>query len=159
MMKNYNSIVLTLFLALSSQSHAHRDTGLRLDGDTLIGLPTEYTPAEFNWESKFLRVGEHQIRLRAFENIIPFQQEYSISIHSSWYHTRGTLPPYIGINLRPKERTFYYTILLNLDTLELISVTLRYRIESENHIKRVYHELKIRDNDLETIKRLTQRVK
>ena len=142
----------------SITSNAHTDTILNQEGYKLVGLPEEFTPAVFNWEKKLLRIGENQIDLNSFENVIPMRQEYKIYISSSWYHKRSALPPYIGIVLKPKDRTFKYTILLKLETLELIKVTLDYRIHGEISIQCPNHELKIRDYDLKQINSRTRKV-
>ena len=159
MKKSEALAICWLSMVLPILSHAHVDTTLRLDGNTLDGLPAEFAPAELDWGNKVLRVGKHRIDLNAFENIIPFQPEYEIFITASWYHERSILPPYICINLRPKGRTFKYTIMLNLDTLELLEVMLVYRINLEQYATVVRHELKLREHDINQIKRRTTKIK
>lgn len=155
-MKILHLIAFILFSACSTVLNAHSDRTLQLEGKKMIGLPPAFGTAEFSWEDKMMRVGENQINLWAFENVIPYGQEYEISISSSWYHDASSLPPYVVIHLDPKETKFKYTILLSLEDLELIDVSLQYFIrESPNQSRFISHKLKVSDRDLERIKAAT----
>ena len=151
--------ILLIALSCGLTCKAHTDTVITLDGDKLIGLPNQYSPAVFNWKSRTLRIGANQVDLSAFENVVPLNQEYAISIASSWYHKRSTLPPYIGLKLKPKGRTFTYSLLFNLETLEVIKVSLDYRIHKEDFIQCVTHEIKLSAHDKKQIKQRTKQVK
>jgi hypothetical protein len=113
-------VVLAAFLlAALPAARAHEDTIIKLKGTKLVGLPEQYAPAEFDRETFRLRIGRH-------ERILPpllqgfFEEPHDLRFTASWYHDSQTLPLYIVIEIRPKNKDFHFELLLNLDTLELI---------------------------------------
>ena len=149
-------IISLLCLLCSITSNAHKNRIINQEGDKLVGLPEEFTPAEFSWEKKVLRISDNQIDLDSFENVIPMEQKYDIDIPASWYHDTSITPPYICIRLNSEEKGIRYTIVLNLETLELIEVTNTSRISPDEYI---ITELKISDQNLKQIKSRTQKIK
>ena len=103
--------------------HAHEDTLIKLKGTTLIGLPNVYAPAEFDTKAARLRIGKHAMTFPPlFKSLI--DQPHDLRISASWYHVRGTLPPYILLHIHPKNKDFTYSILINLDTLDVIEFSI-----------------------------------
>jgi hypothetical protein len=56
-----------------------------------------------------------------------FDRPHELIITASWYHNSKTLPPYIRLGIKPRDKDFSYGILLNLETLELIEVSVTVR--------------------------------
>jgi hypothetical protein len=56
-------------------------------------------------------------------SLFPTEQRFDLMITASWYHTWSSLPPYIVLHIDPKGKDFSYEILLNLDTLDVIRVS------------------------------------
>lgn len=128
-----------LFFVLASFSCdvllAHKDRGIQLKDDKLIGLPTKYTPAEFNSREFRIRIKDHVMTFSPFLKSL-FDEPHDLDISASWYHDTDLLPPYLCLRIRPKNKDFSYGLLLNLDTLDLIElyVTLRESESSERHL-------------------------
>ncbi len=124
------SLVLFVVLAWSGKAPAHEDHILEIKGDKLVGLPDKYAPAEISLKESRLRIGDH---VMVFSPLLKslFEPPHDLKLTASWNHDPKILPPYLVITIQPKGKDFGYELLLNLDTLDLIklSVTLR---ESEN---------------------------
>ena len=155
------ALLCVMLFALPSQSWAHTDMGLNYDEEGVIsGLPEEYGPGYFSWSNRRLRIGNHQVNLRSFENVIPAELDYDVSLFASWYHQRSLLPPYIYIRLNPHDKPFSYQILFHLETLELIHVSLSYRIELESgSIKTMTHQIALPERTLQQIQRHTTEIR
>ena len=121
-------LCLWLFLMLVSPSalQAHVDTAIQLQGTRLAGLPENYSPAEFNAKAFRLRIGTHAMTFSPFLRSL-FDQPHELSISASWYHQRSTLPPYLVLHIKPKKKDFSYSILFNMDTLDVIEVSVVLR--------------------------------
>lgn len=151
-------IISLIALCFTYSCIAHTDKSIQQKDGRMIGLPEKYSPAIFNWETKILRIGGNQVNLATLDNIIPFEQKYEIDVVSSWYHDTSTLPPYIGLKLKPADQSFTYSLLFNLDTLELLKVSIKYRIHQGKNAKYINHELKIDELDTEHIRALTTQI-
>ncbi|MEA3210223.1 MAG: hypothetical protein QOE70_3280 [Chthoniobacter sp.] len=126
----YFAVCSLVMAALHSALLAHEDTYIEIKGSALVGLPAKYAPAEFDQKAFRLRIGKHAMTLHPFLQSF-FDSPHDLRVSASWYHDSHTLPPYLLLRIQPKKRDFRYNILFNLDTLELIelSVTLQ---ESES---------------------------
>jgi len=102
--------------------HAHMDKIIELKGTELVGLPKDYAPAELEMKAFRLRIGTHEMTFSPYlQNL--FEQPYDLKITASWdYHLSG-LPPYINLHILPKKKDYSYRLLLNLDTLDLIELS------------------------------------
>ncbi len=121
-------IILLVILAFSFsvESYAHKDRCIRLIGDKLEGLPTEYQPASFSYEYKTLTIGQNTMVIP--ESIwIKFgdTKQNPLDFSASWYHSRSTLPPYMSIE------NSKFGLLLNLDSLEIIEVLWNYKLSPQ----------------------------
>jgi len=113
-------ISFSLFLVLfCTFSFAHKDTGITLEASgKLKGLPAEYLPANFNVQSLTLQISNRKLSIP--KCIERYLTKNELSFSSSWYHTRGKLPPYFNIIATHPAKNIKYTFMLNMDTLELI---------------------------------------
>jgi hypothetical protein len=115
------SVLLIVVSGCVSNLDAHVDTIIDLRGSKLVGLPPQYTPAEFDTKTFRLTIGTHSKELSPwlkgfFE--LPHDPEFS----ASWYHDPSpALPPYLLITISPRHKDFRYGILIALDTLDLLS--------------------------------------
>ena len=108
---------------LSSSAFAHRDTPIELQGRRLVGLPSTYSPAEFDQKTLRLRIRNHEITLVGIIGTF-FEEPHELRIFASWYHEREISPPYIGFRIKPKGRDYEFDVVLALDTLRVISATI-----------------------------------
>jgi hypothetical protein len=146
---------IILFFSQSGAVLAHRDTLIRLKGTQLVGLPEKFTPAELDLKAARLRIGHHAMTLSPFLESL-FDQPHELAISASWYHNSETLPPYISLSIQPKKKDFSYGILLNLETLELIQVSVTLR-ESATTTRELPIELS--DDQKQAIRRSIQTLK
>ncbi len=125
-----SQVCLVLCAVLASFSSgsalAHQDRIIEMKGDKLVGLPDKYAPAEINVKEARIRIGDHAMTFSPLLKSL-FDQPHELSLSASWYHDRSILPPYLSLTIQPKKKDFSYNLLLNLETLDLIelSVTLR----------------------------------
>jgi len=120
-MRLFSTIFIIFF---SCYSLAHKNTGLIIKEDgVLVGLPQAYEPSSFDHKTFTLEVaGKTMLIPECVKQKIGLYDKggYSLDISASWYHNSTTLPPYIKINVTPKNGKFEYHMLVNLDNLELI---------------------------------------
>jgi hypothetical protein len=116
--------VLTFFLIHAGSVQAHVDTLFQHNGDSLVGLPEEYQPATFSYETRELIIGINSVVVpESIWNEFGDVSESSLTFSGSWYHGVRknllgnkifSLPSYISIENSNLD------LLINLDTLELI---------------------------------------
>lgn len=119
-------ILLLLSLSLSSFSaFAHKDAVISLSEEgSLIGLPSEYLPAQLDLNANRLSIGKNILNMppcvsKYFKN----PGSYKLFITSSWYHEHSTLPPYIQFRVSPNNKDFEFELLFNLNNLSPIHFT------------------------------------
>jgi hypothetical protein len=118
---------MCLTLALPSALQAHEDTIIQLKGTNLVGLPKNYAPAELDTNAFRLRIGSHAMTFSPFLKSL-FDEPHELRISASWYHERSTLPPYLLLHIQPKKKKdFSYSVLLDMDTLDVIEVSVTLR--------------------------------
>ncbi|MEP7706819.1 hypothetical protein [Paraglaciecola sp. 25GB23A] len=108
-----------LFLLLFSlQTFAHKDVIIRVQSEKLIGLPTEYSPTNYDKKHLKLRIGEMKLEFPECMKpyLLPMFQS-NLKISSSWYHDLSSIPKYITFKNLESETD---SLILNLDTLEPI---------------------------------------
>ncbi len=118
-------LILLSFLFLNNSSVIHRDRILKIDKNgNIIGLPKKYSPAKFDLISKKLRIKYREVVFPKCLNYY-FEQNRNpkITLSASWYHDKTTLPYYLNFDISNKSANYGYTILVNLETLELIYVS------------------------------------
>jgi hypothetical protein len=116
-------------IACAMRCDAHVDTIIELRGKALVGLPTQYSPAELDLEAFRLRVGGHAMDFSDLLKSFFQRQPYTLQILASWYHDdpSGQLPPYLVLQITPKGRDYTYHVLLALDTLRLLDLSVALR--------------------------------
>jgi hypothetical protein len=149
--------VALLFAAVfgggASKADAHADIIINLRGNKLVGLPSRYSPAEFDTKTFRLTIGKNSKELSPWLKGL-FELPHDIEFSASWYHQpSSTLPHYLLITISPKHKDFRYGILVALDTLDLLRVYVDV-IESRigNHIGN-YREFtqQVDSKDLSTV--------
>ena len=127
-----------LFLILfCSFSFAHKDTGISLEASgNLKGLPAKFLPANFNVQRLTLQISNRKLLIP--KCIAKYFVKNELSFSSSWYHTRGKLPPYFNIIATNPAKNIEYTFMLNMDTLELIKA---YSFPSEMDIAGIRYSM------------------
>ena len=120
---------MLLGVILCGSLSADVDTIVHLKGKALVGLPTQYSPAELDLEAFRLRVGPHVMEFTPLLRGFFQRQPYDLQISGSWYsdHEQGRSPPYLLLEITPKGRDYTYRVTFDLNTLRLLgtSVTLR----------------------------------
>ena len=129
-------VLIIAVFGLPGLAHAHQDAVIRLEGKDLHGLPKAFAPATFDPEACRLRIATREMTCSPLLGGL-FDQPHDLQITASWYHDRRTLPPYLALKIQPKSKDFSYTILLALDSLEIIdlSVTLQESTYSRRHLR------------------------
>ncbi len=116
-----NILLCCLFLLWVPSALAHRDTLIKLKGTRLEGLPKEYEPAEFDAAAGKLRIGKKELVFDRWTSTF-FEQKHELTLGASWYHESST-PPYLSFMIQPEGRDYSYTITVDLDKLEIMSVS------------------------------------
>ena len=117
-------LILVSFLFLTNTDLVHQDTPLQIDknGD-IIGLPNKYSPSKFDKSEKILRIRN---RILVFpECITEYFEEHKnpkLNLSASWYHSKDIMPYYLNFDISDKKTNYSYTVLVDLETLELIYV-------------------------------------
>ena len=101
---------------------AHEDSIIRLSGEKLEGLPAKYQSASFSFRERRIVLGPISVVLpdciwKRFGTI----RETDLSFQASWYHDPSILPPYITVSIGKAPGKIGHELLLNLDTLAVIS--------------------------------------
>lgn len=125
--------ILSLFMCNSL--FAHTDRIITCKNGKLIGLPKQYQPAELDLDKYRLRIKNHVINISKsayLNSLFPKNKKYDLDISSSWYHDKSLLPPYIVFHIKPLEKDFSYKILFNMDTLDVMKVTVVLKISSNS---------------------------
>jgi hypothetical protein len=121
------AVWVALFLAMllgrgASRVDAHADMIIDLRGKKLVGLPAQYSPAEFDTKTLRLTIGKRSKELSPWLKGF-FELPHDLEFSASWYHEPSPdLPYYLLITISPKQKDFRYGILIALDTLDLLRV-------------------------------------
>lgn len=151
------NIYLLLFLSLVfvpvvARAHQDRIIVLQKNGE-LLGFPSQYQPAKLNLDEMQLRIGKNAINFPpCISKYFEASGDHEIFITSSWYHNTEPfyfgdklippIPRYININLKPREESFSFSLLFNLDTLEPIEFSIETHVSK---YKKFDHEILISD--------------
>ena len=116
--------ILISFLFLTNEDVIHQDTRLQIDNNgNIIGLPKQFNPAKFDWNKKKLRINNKEIIFPKCMNYY-FEQNKNnkLNLSASWYHSKDIMPYYLNFDISDKSGNYGYTILIDLETLELIYI-------------------------------------
>ena len=117
-------LILVSFLFITNTDVVHQDTPLQIDknGD-IIGLPNKYSPAKFDKSEKILIIRN---RILVFPECITeyFEKHKNpkLNLSASWYHSKDIMPYYLNFDISDNKTNYSYTVLVDLETLELIYV-------------------------------------
>jgi hypothetical protein len=125
----YLLIYGVLGVILCRSLSADVDSVVRLEGRTLVGLPTQYAPAELDLEALHLRVGRHAMEFCPFLRGFFKRQPYDLQILGCWSsnQARGGSPPYLVLEITPKARDYTYRLKFDLNTLRLLGISVALR--------------------------------
>ena len=117
-------LILISFLFLNNSDVLNKDTSLQLEKNgNIIGLPKNFSPANFDINKKKLRINNKEI---VFPKCLQFyfdeQKNSKLDLSASWYHSKETMPYYLSFNIVNKKGNKGCKILVNLETLELIHI-------------------------------------
>jgi len=116
--------ILISCLLLINLNIFHEDRIIKIDKNAnLIGLPKQFMPAQFD-------LNKNRLRIRDKEIVFPECMSYYFKEHknpklllsASWYHSKVLLPYYLHFQISDHSVNYSYTILVNLETLDLIYV-------------------------------------
>ena len=121
--------LIVCLVACAIPCDAHVDTIIPLRGKTLVGLPSQYSPAELDLGAFRLRVGRHVLQFSPLLRSFFQRQPYDLQVLGSWYHddSTGQFPPYLVLEITPKGRDYTYRVTLALDTLRLLDLSIGLR--------------------------------
>lgn len=117
-------LALISFLFVNDFKKIHQDTPLKIDKNgNIIGLPKEFNPANFDLKTNRLRIKNKEVIFpKCLSDYFNEFAKPKLNLSASWYHSKETLPYYINFSISDKDAKYGYTILINLETLELIHV-------------------------------------
>lgn len=117
-------LILISFLFLTDSNLLHQDTILKVDENgEIIGLPNEFSPAKFDASTKILRIRNRIIVFpKCITDYFEEHKNPELRLSSTWYHSKDIMPYYLNFNISDKSVNYGYTILVDLETLELIYV-------------------------------------
>jgi hypothetical protein len=117
-------LILISVIFLNSSSVIHQDTLLQIDRKgNIVGLPEEFSPAKFDMAMKKLRINDKEIVFpECLSPYFEMQSNAKLNLSASWYHSKEILPYYLNFKISNKRINNEYSILVDLETLELIFI-------------------------------------
>ena len=117
-------LILFSFLLLTNRDVIHKDTPLQIDKNgNIIGLPNEYSPAKFDQAEKILQIRNRIIVFpKCITEYFEENKNAKLNLSASWYHSKDIMPFYLNFEISDYSTNYSYSILINLETLELIKV-------------------------------------
>lgn len=115
-------LIFLSFLFLSNPYTIHQDKILRIDKKgNIVGLPKQFAPAKFDLATKKLRIKDREVLFpKCLSSYFEQHRNPKLNLSASWYHEKRILPYYLNFEINDKNSYYGYTILINLETLELI---------------------------------------
>ena len=137
-------LIILSFTMLSDLSSVHQDTLLKLDKNgNIIGLPEKFGPSKFDLNKKYLRIKDKEI---IFPDCISYYfdilEQPKLELLASWYHSKDIMPYYLNFTISKNKENFGYSILVDLETLELIYV----EVVTSQSGSTYFHKVKIEEN-------------
>ena len=133
-MKTLLIFISIIFLTFSNfEKMNHEDTPLIIDyKGTIIGLPEKFSPATFDVDSKTLAVKDKSISFpECFLFLFGEKSKADIRLSASWYHDKEIMPYYLNFDINPINKNYGYSILIDIESLELINA---YKVTYKGHI-------------------------
>lgn len=117
-------LILISFLFLTNANVMHQNTRLQIDKNgNIVGLPNKFSPAKFDISNKTLRIKNRIINFpECITNYFEEHKEPKLNLSASWYHSKDIMPYYLNFDISDKNVNYRYSILVNLETLELLEL-------------------------------------
>ncbi|MBN8567283.1 MAG: hypothetical protein J0M25_11190 [Flavobacteriales bacterium] len=111
----------------------HKNKPLKIDDNgNIIGLPKEFSPATFDVDSKTLVIKDKRISFpECFLFLFGKKNKADIRLSASWYHDKEIMPYYLNFDITPQNKKYEYSILIDLETLELMNT---YKVRYKGHL-------------------------
>ena len=121
-------LIIISFLFISNSSVIHKDRLLEIDKNgNIIGLPKKFSPAKFDLVSKKLRLHKKEVVFpKCLTSYFEEQENSTILLFASWYHSKNIMPYYLNFTIVSKEVDYGYSVLIDLETLELIEINKKF---------------------------------
>lgn len=138
-------IIITILL-LNVSSPIHQDTPLKIDKNgNIIGLPKEFGNSKFDSEKGYLKINNKEIIFpQCVRQYFYIHNKPKLNLSASWYHSKDIMPYYLNFNISQSDKDYEYTILVDLETLELIYINITLKQENSSH----EHRIELDDNCL-----------
>lgn len=132
-------LILLAIVFITASPEAHEDRILQIDKTgNIIGLPKKFSPAKFDLSERKLRIaGRELVFPKCVQSFFEKHKNPELKLSASWYHSKDIMPYYLNFKIFDKNVNYTYTVLVNLETLELIYV------EKENQEGNMIHSSKI----------------
>lgn len=117
-------LMVISFMLFTDSNLMHQDTPLQVDKNGNInGLPNKFSPAKFNFDKKYLRLNDKEIVFPdCLNKYFNDHEKPKLNLSASWYHSKDIMPYYLNFDISQKNIDYGYTVLVDLETLELIYV-------------------------------------
>ena len=117
-------LILMSFLFLTNTDVVHQDTRLQIDNKgNIIGLPQQFHRAKFDWNKKTLRIKSREVIFpKCMNYYFEKNKKTKLDLSASWYHSKEIMPYYLNFDISDESVNYGYTILIDLETLELIDI-------------------------------------
>ncbi len=150
-------LILVSFFLVSYSVNDHKDRILRIDENGIItGLPSDYGVCKFDIVKKYLKIKDKEVLMpECIGYYFEIHDNPTLDLSGSWYHSKKILPNYISFKISEPGKTDAYSLLFNLDTLELISIKVLIKKEKSTYM----HSITKRDRCLEKYEKAIKEVK
>jgi hypothetical protein len=86
-------------------------------------LPKQFSPAKFDWNKKKLRINDKELIFpKCMSYYFEHHKNTKLNLSASWYHSKDIMPYYLNFDISDMSVKYGYTILIDLETLELIYI-------------------------------------
>lgn len=143
-------IILSLIIVSNSKS-VHQDSPLKIDkNNNIIGLPPEFGVSKFDLDKSYLRINDKEVVLpRCLNYYFSIHKKPNLKLSASWYHSKEIMPYYLNFDISQTNVDYGYSILIDLESLELIEVQLSIKQGNSTFS----HSLKIDDSCIQEYKK------
>ena len=116
------SILVISLLFLCNSAPDHQDTPLTVDSNgEITGLPDKFLPAKFDLNDRYLRIKDSELKFPdCLEQYFANTNKSQVYLSASWYHSKEKLPYYLNMEFEQENEDYIFSLLLNLETLELM---------------------------------------
>jgi len=132
---------------VASAAEAHQETPLSVsESGQIVGLPTRYEPATFQYVLKGSSSFEASLQLSGITVLLPpcitdllvAYDDMSGEFGASWYHEASGMPPYLLMKAFAKVEEGYapgHSLLFDLDTAQIFEIIRFEPIQDGTHLE------------------------